>query len=298
MNDNTSMSRQVVKNKILVCVIGTIRGGEVAWNSLIKHVLNHLSADLALFTSKTNDTSILHQTAKFDWSFDDPGDWGDEMNRVCNECGVQENSWHSYARRTSYESLWGGIILDGKVLKGSGALIMLLRDMLLKKLHILKQYEKIIITRSDHLYYFDHPPVTNSDIDIPVGEDYWGVTDRHHVVDATKIETYLCIVKWWMQNLDYVENSILKHHNPEQLLALYFKIIGFSVNRTIRCMASVSLKNDFTRWKTAIVKVPGHDDLFFKYPHEYYSHMHQNKKKSKKYFVGRVKLTNNFCNQH
>lgn len=284
--------------KVLVCVIGSIRGGVDAWNSLIEHVLTPLDADLALFTCRRDDKTILHKKAKYDWSFTDPEDWGDQLNRVCAECGVPENEWHESARRTSYESLWGGVMLDGAMLKGSGAIIMLLRDMLLQKLSTLKHYEKIIITRSDHLYFFDHPELTCNDIDIPIGEDWWGVTDRHHVVDRSIIETYLCIVKWWMQNLEFVERSIPKHHNPEQLLAVYFKTIGFAVNRSPRCMASVSLRDDFTRWKVATVKVPGYENLFLKYPHEYFSHMKQTAGKKKRLFANRVKLTNNFENIH
>ena len=107
---------------------------------------------------------------------------------------MHQNDWQSSARRTCYESLWGGVTLDGGVLKGSGALIMLLRDMLLEKLTILKKYDKIIITRFDHLYFYDHPPLSSDDvIEVPVGEDWWGITDRHHVVPVSKIETYLCI---------------------------------------------------------------------------------------------------------
>tara|TARA_B110000285_G_C14965536_1_gene533888 strand:- start:427 stop:1005 length:579 start_codon:yes stop_codon:yes gene_type:complete len=191
--------------------------------------------------------------------------------------------------------MWGGVELDGKLLKGSGALIMILRDMLLSKLSILNQYDKIIITRSDHLYFFDHPQLTEVDIDIPTGEDWWGITDRHHVIDSSIIETYLCIVKWWMQNMDIVNNSIEKHHNPEQLLALYFKTLSFKIRRSTRCMASVSLKDDFTRWKVATVPVPGYTDLFLKYPHEYFSHIKSSKKRL---FGKRVKYTNNFDNLH
>ena len=282
------------KAKVVIVVIGTVRGGVHAWTSLIKHVLQPLNADLALFTNRTEKT-ILQEVAKYDWSHEDP-DWTSEMRRVCRDCGLDESAWHESARRTSYESLWGGVVLDGQLLKGSGAIIMLLRDMLLSKLSILKQYDKVIITRSDQLYFFDHPQLTaNSDIDIPIGEDWWGLTDRHHVVDSSIIETYLCIAKWWMQNIDFVENSIEKHHNPEQLLALFFKTLSFKIIRTSRCMASVSLKEDLTRWKMATVPVPGYTDLLFKYPHEYFSHIKSSKKRL---FGRRVKYTNNFDNLH
>lgn len=287
--------------KTIVCVIGTIRGGVDAWNSLIKHVLQPLNADLALFTAKTKGKTVLHQFAKFDWSFEDPDDWTSGLCRVCRECGLQEDVWYDSARRTSYESLWGGVILDGTLLKGSGAIIILLRDMLLSKLSILKEYDKVIITRSDHLYFFNHPALTDAHLDIPVGEDWWGITDRHHVVDSSIIETYLCIAKWWMQNMDFVEKSIKKHHNPEQLLALYFKTLSFSVTRSPRSMASVSLKDDFTRWKIATIPVSGYTDLFFKYPHEYFSHIKNGgvSARQKRLFGNkRVKYTNNFDNLH
>jgi len=281
------------KPKVIVVVIGTIRGGVDAWNSLIKHVLQPLNADLALFTSRTEKT-ILHEVAKYDWSFDDP-DWTTELQRICRECGLHENAWHNSAKRTSYESLWGGVVLDGQLLKGSGTLIMILRDMLLTKLSVLKQYDKIIITRSDHMYFFDHPQLTDADIDIPLGEDWWGITDRHHVVDSSIIETYLCIVKWWMQNIDFVEKYIERHHNPEQLFAIFFKTLSLNILRSPRCMVSVALKEDFTRWKVATVLVPGFDDLYLKYPHEYFSHIRTSKKRL---FGRRVKYTNNFENLH
>ena len=262
--------------KVLVCVLGTIRGGDTAWKSLIKHVVEPLHADLALMSPNTAQKTILHEKAKFDWSLDDPENWGLELNRICNECGIEETAWHSSARRTSYEGLWGPGLLDGKLLKGSGTLIMLLKYMLLERLSVLKQYDKIIITRSDQLYFFDHPVPTSNDIDIPVGEDWWGIGDRHHVVDTSKIESYLCIAKWWMQNLDLVEKSIENHHNPEQVWALYIKHMGFRVHRSVRCMVTVSLKDDDTRWMVGTVPVPGYDDLFLKYTNEYYHNLETN----------------------
>ena len=279
---------------VIVCVIGTVRGGPDAWNSLIKHVLKPLGADLALFTAKTKKT-ILHEVSKFDWSFEDP-DWTAEMSRVCSECGLEEDAWHVTATRTSYEGMFGGVMLQGQLLKGKGAIIMIIRDLLLCKLPILKKYDKIIITRSDHMYFFDHPQFTDANIEIPLGnDDWWGYSERHNVIDNSIIETYLCILKWWMQNLDFVETSIKKHHNPEQLLALYVKTLSFSVHRPPRCMTSVSLKEDFTRWKLATVVVPGYSDLFLKYPHEYFTHI---KSKPTRFFVRRVKYTNNFQNVH
>lgn len=285
--------------KTIVCVIGTLRGGEVAWKSLINHVLNPLTADLALLVTKCDSTTILHEVSKYDWSFEEPEDWGCELNRVCNECGITENRWIDVARRTSYEGFWGGVVIDGTVMKGSGALIMILRDKLLEYLDILKRYDKIIITRSDHFYLFDHPqPSTQPIIEVPTGEDWWGITDRHHVVDKTLVETYLCIARWWMQNVNVVDKQITKHHNSEQLIAVYFKELGLTYCRIKRCMVTIALKSDATRWKQASVEFPGYPGTLLKYPHEYFSHYLNSKRMRRKPLGSRIKYVNNFENIH
>ena len=78
-----------------------------------------------------------------------------------------------------------------------------------------------------------------------------------------------------MKNHKKVVEHIHSHHNPEQLFKLYYKDIGIFENiiRCKRCMVTVATEEDNTRWKKAIVKVPGYDDIFLKYPHEYFSYL-------------------------
>ena len=256
----------------MVVVIGTIRGGEEAWRSLIRHVLDPLEADLALLAART-EAGLLHEVARYDWCFEDPEDWGGELDRVCKEsgCGVD---WLCSARVSAYEGLWGGVKVDGCMQRGSGVITMILRDKLLAYYDVLRSYDKVIVTRSDHLYLCDHAlPSAECKLEIPMGEDWWGVTDRHHIVDKEVLEIYLCVARWWMQNHKWVNDEIKSHHNPEQLLALYFREVGIVPKRVARCMVTVAREGDATRWKMAHVEIPGHEGLFLKYPHEYYSHL-------------------------
>ena len=66
-------------NEVLVIVIGSLRGGAVAWNSLKQNVLDALGADLAYLgpdnASRLSDT--FARGFAYDWHFDDLLDWGD-----------------------------------------------------------------------------------------------------------------------------------------------------------------------------------------------------------------------------
>eukprot|EP00965_Chrysotila_dentata_P256311 6212506-Pleurochrysis_carterae.AAC.1 len=219
-----------------------MRGTAVAWRSLLTNLLRPLSADLALLVPACGPRTILHDHARYDWSFDEPvDDWGCELNRICRACGVEEDSWRASAKRTAYEGMWGGVVLDhrsGPAI-GSGAIIMVLRDLLLDHMDVIREYDKVVITRSDHLYIAPHPPLSPLDqIQVPKGEDWWGITDRHHVIDKESIETYLCIARWWMQNHELVGRTITAHHNPEQLFFLFLQHTDLyrKVVRDDRCM--------------------------------------------------------------
>ncbi len=261
--------------KALVCVIGTLRGTDVAWRSLLDRVVEPLGADLALLVSDQTSGTVLHRRARYDWSFADPDDWGAELDRISAECGLPPGDWKKSVAGTDGDGMWGGVVTDGgAALGGSGAIVMVLRDMLLRRLEVLRQYDKIIVTRSDHLYLCDHPPLLEEPVlQVPRGEDWWGISDRHHVVDSRFVELYLCVARWWMQNHASVKKRILKHHNPEQLLKLYLSEVGIATRRDERCMVAVAAAGDPTRWTRASVECPGHDGLFLKYPHEYFSHL-------------------------
>lgn len=261
----------------LVCLIGNARGSDIAWQSLVDMVLTPLNADLALMFGKKNSCDFLESIAKHNWNFDEPTDWGDIYDKICSEEQIP-NTWRESARKTSYEGLWGGVYLADSLQIGSGAIAFILRHMLLQHIDCMKNYDTIIVTRSDHLYLAEHDaftcPVANS-IYVPTGEDWWGITDRHYVFASSEAYNVLDVAKWLMLNHVKVSHDIKRHHNPEQVLKMYYENIGMynKIVRCKRCMVTVATSYDQTRWKNAIVKVPGYENLFLKYPHEYFSHL-------------------------
>ena len=75
LNDGVGSSRT---NKTLVVVIGSLRGGELAWRSMYAHLLDLNSADLAITIS--NDalnatTASLVRRARYVWTHEEYEDW-------------------------------------------------------------------------------------------------------------------------------------------------------------------------------------------------------------------------------
>ena len=272
----------------LVIIIGTMRGGPRAWQTLIDRVLIPLKARLALAVRR--DAQLDEFKALFgrdvpggvaDWSFEDSADWGVELDKVCDRCAVERGSWKTTARQSASEGMWGGALVDGAPLRGSGAVLYCLRERLLVT-HIddILCYDYTIVTRSDHFYLAVHPVPRSLFCDArptvcaPFGEDYHGVTDRHHVVDRRSVELYLCVARYLVQNHTDVVKRIVDHPNPEQVFSLYFDAVGLHVARFQRCMVTVARPGEETRWKGgSSVALPCDDSLLLKYPVEYYTHV-------------------------
>ena len=237
--------------KMLVCIIGNLRGGNAPVESLNEHVLKPFNADLALCIGKCEDHQYKH-IAKYIWEFDEQEDW----SAIWDEVGTE---WRNIKRNLE-SGMWGGI--EGP---GSGAIIFAFRYLLKKMIlenDLTSKYDMFMITRSDHMYTNNQTPCSLG-IHIPTGQDYGGITDRHIIIDSNKVIQSLSI-------LEYINNELpnIGKHNPEQLLKKFYKFSQFHINRFPRNMFTVMRKNEQTRWR----KVGEHfkDDLYLKYPEEYY----------------------------
>lgn len=81
-------ARRYNNNRTLVVIIGNLRGGERAWETLYGRVLDPSSADLALmigYVDPSNRTSSLYSRARYAWTFPEYDDWGDVIDMVDNE---------------------------------------------------------------------------------------------------------------------------------------------------------------------------------------------------------------------
>ena len=111
---------------------------------------------------------------------------------------------------------------------------------------------------------------------VPYGEDYEGVTDRHHVFrgeDAPRAMAQLA----WLLSADMSASGWLSgcaqlrgcQPNPELVVAKTFEKEGLHVVRTPRTMFTVATPGDETRWRHAEKEFPDHPGLLLKYPNEF-----------------------------
>jgi hypothetical protein len=155
---------------------------------------------------------------------------------------------------------------------GSGAIIFVFRDFLLRNYkNILEKYDRIILTRSDYFYVDEHPILPNNNFYIVEGEDYGGITDRHHIFNSKDLINVLDILNFMCneQNHDFILSH--KDINPEKMLKIFFDSNGISkkIERIKRVQFTVADSNDTTRWMKATKQLNGFDTLKIKYVTEY-----------------------------
>ena len=257
-------------NKTLVCVIGSVRGGDRAHWSLVEQVLRPLQADLAVlvgFREKLG-SSVLLSHATHVWRVPEARGW----NALLDELVPR---WKSVNRSLLRDNVWGGVVPGGGrglPLKGSGAIIFSLRMVLLGYLDALRghHYHAVVLTRSDHLYGCAHPrlPISEGVIHIPEGEDYWGgVTDRHAIFAFASRAKALRVLPW------LVENDSAAIGNPEQAMWKYLAAQQLWIERFPRPMVVVMQQGDANRWGTTTTEpMPGAcgaDAAWLKYSSEY-----------------------------
>lgn len=260
-------------NKTLVILLGNARGGEDTWKTLYKNVLYPLKADLALLFDENYENNSLIQKAKYHWFHSLPDNLSDIYDDAAEKMNIDKNIWRQHAINNKETGLYGGckLNIDNKLSKliGSGAIIFYFRNILLKNyINILKKYDTIILTRSDHYYLCEHPnfDTSNGKIFIPKGEDYGGITDRHIVFNPQDSVKVLNIINY------LVIGDKNKHFsNPEEALFYMFKDYGLEskINRFDRMMFTVKTKNDTTSWRTDDEFKKFNKDLLLKYPKEH-----------------------------
>jgi hypothetical protein len=250
-------------NKTLIILLGNPRGGEDTWESMYKNLKEPYNADIALcFGYSDNKTSSLYKTAKYVWELKEYQNWYDYYSN--NFTG----NWIKVFNENQHVGLMGGINDN----KGSGAIIFAFRHFLLNNYKdILLTYDRIILTRSDYYYIDTHPILDNDNFYILEGEDYYGITDRHHIFNSKDIDNVLGVCEFMCDEKNH--NLILKHKdiNPEIMLKIFFDFNGISnkIRRCERVQFTVAEPNDSTRWQVANTQLPGHPYLKLKYITEY-----------------------------
>ena len=255
--------------RLLVVLLGNLRCGEKAWQTLYDHVLDiNGKADLALLIGDIRDeyhNATLISRARFVWKFDEYVDWADAIDEI------RGTEWRKTFLPLISESnaLFGGIL--GHDFQGSGAIIFVLRWFLARRLvEVLDDYDLFMITRSDHYYRCDHYVL---DMDpnylwVPMGEDYDGITDRHMIAGRGNILSALNILPPMLEDpRKYASIVGDETMNPEQLIAHRWQEDGLEVRRFARVMFTCAASGDTTRWKKMGSEV--WEGVFLKYYREY-----------------------------
>jgi len=251
--------------KTLIVLIGNARGGEDTWETMYKNLKEPFKADLALcFGESSVKSSSLYKNAKFVWEIKEYDNWMDYFNLYYNK-----DWFEPLAAKFYNDSLLGGI----PGFRGSGIILLAIRHFLLNNYkHILMEYDRIILTRSDHYYIDKHPILPNDNLYIVEGEDYGGICDRHHIFNREMIDNVLGVCDFFCN----IENSnILCENNTsniEKVLLYYFNSTGLGdkLKRIKRVQFTVADTNDSTRWWSGGgTSLPGHPTLKYKYTSEY-----------------------------
>jgi len=242
------------KEKYLVVLGGSPRGGEKAWNSMYKYVKEHLKADLAICTGRKwlNNQSFIDK-AEFDWTFDEVDDWTEHYTKNYNKQWVEA---FELGRNTG--------------LLESGFIHFAIKDIILER-HIeeIEQYDYIIYSRFDQMYIDYHLHGYDQNILIPEGEDYFGIGDRHILIPSMFARKYFGILKFFLNNYNEFKN--INYLNCETVNNLHLKsfISEENILRTKRIQFTVAEKKDQTNWRKAIFKIYLLRNVKLKYPDEF-----------------------------
>lgn len=258
------------QNKTLVIIMGSIRGGELAWESLYKNVLDLNSADMALVVGEhapENRTSSLYKRAKYLYEFPEFDDWAMAIDLI------NGTAWRDelLAYTSREDGLFGAA--DGR--QGSGAVIFMARwyvQKMIQEYQLTEKYDRFVLTRSDHFYGCKHDLslLDDSFMWVPEGQDFGGVTDRHLVANSQQIMKALDIYPNPIHYPSKYLDSTWFHRNPEQLIKRRWieENLWDDTKRFGRVMFTCADVGDKTRWQGRSER-KAEEGVYLKYVEEY-----------------------------
>ena len=253
-------------NRTLVCILGSLRGSVVAWQSLRRHVIAPLKAELAVLASWEESEETLRQLAPTHvWRVPEYDDWALLLDELLPAGWMQ--------RVRLQHNLWGPI--GG--MRGSGAIIFGLRMVLLHYLDALAAaapgaYSRLVLTRSDHLYACAHPEVraVAGAVVVMEGPNEHGITDRHTLLAFADRHRVLPVLPWLVE-----KHPNLSHANPETALRAFYATHRLRVLKMPRVAFVVTSGSDPNRWASRkepcnLASSAPRQRLYLKYPAEHF----------------------------
>ena len=266
--------------KTLIILIGECRGGEETWRTMYKNLMIPYDADLALCIGKKNNESIkknfLTEKSKYVWTINEYENWYDYFGENFGNSGFWESN-------LAYGLEGGG--------GTRGVIPIIFKHFIYQNYsEILKEYDRIILTRTDMYYIHEYPILSNDHFWLMNGEDHGGYCDRFFCFPSKYLkeclniceyvnseELNILLTKMYEQNsnLSFIQNLSPMQKgmfNSESYHRLYFEYTGI-VYKIRRCPVLhfiVSSSEDTTRtpnWQQTSINFK--DGLIIRYKNEF-----------------------------
>lgn len=265
----------------LVIVLGQTRASGATSESFDRFLIAPLAqggrVDIALCrcAGYGEKDGYFASKAAYIWEIPEPASWNHLFDEAADQaCGGHSSDWHPLI---DVRGNWLGEIDEaGGKRRGSAARCLYLRHhalAMIRSLALERRYRWFILTRSDYLYRFEHPPLRRLDprcVWIPRGEDYEGITDRHVVFPSSSVGHVLGVLDDLLQAPSEYRRIMACHGdwNLERFLKLAFIRIGLyrRTRRYPRVMYLVRNADTATAWSKGVWD--GGGNVFVKYPSE------------------------------
>jgi hypothetical protein len=263
---------------MLITLIGSLRGGERTWRTLLQNVLRPNNAHLALLVAPGTRRTVLHRHASHIWHSQEFDDWSLAIDGVAAEIGVpNRTAWRRGVRPSNRVCCHHDLSCCMRPsflgpIRWSAAINLVMRWQLKQRLladGLLDMYERFVITRSDQFYGCTLPllGLDPTYVWLPQGEDYGGVTDRFVLCSRSDLVRCLTILDGFVRSPEAYEPDL----NPER----YFKrrlveqALWPRVHRFPRVMFTAARRSDKSRWSPISALRDPTYGVHFKYERAY-----------------------------
>ena len=228
---------QTDRGECLVIILGQTRASGATSESFDRFLVAPLAqggrVDIALCrcSGYGEDDGYYASRASYVWEIPEPESWNPLFDEVAGEAAANAG----VARPADWRTLinirgnWLGEIDEAEGKRpGSAARCLYLRRHalgMIRSLGLENRYRWFILTRSDYLYLFDHPPLRLLDSRhtwLPRGQDSQGITDRHAVFSAASLRRVLGVLDELLLSPSVYQRSMTRYGdwNFEKFLKL------------------------------------------------------------------------------
>lgn len=221
---------------LVIAYCGLLRGDNVSWATILNRVVAPLNADLGVFCCY--DKTPIFENILFD-------------NAEYIHTIPEFSDFYEYYKITYPQFLNEIKFLFEELnlypFKGSAFFTLTLKDIIYHTYkETVKEYDQIILTRSDNFFLKDHPILNVNQVHIPTGEDFNGFCDRHIVLPATQWKTTTSLVEFICNNINKFKNK--RYLNAETILRMCLRMQRIKPARFQRNHFLVYNEMDKTSW--------------------------------------------------